>query len=140
MARAVALGTAVPLPEGAALVPSVPDSPNEYSLKHPTRINKFSTSERIIFDSEIVRSQSQQWSQELEHDVESVFWLLIYWAMLVQPQPLSKRDILPDENINSAAWSDLTGDALGRDALVSIWRKGKFERASPIHSSNPWRP
>jgi hypothetical protein len=43
-ARAAALGKAVPLPEGVSVAPSVPDSPNEYSLKHPTRINKFSTS------------------------------------------------------------------------------------------------
>jgi hypothetical protein len=134
MARAAALGKAVPLPEGAALVPSVPDSPNEYSLKHPTRINKFSTSKRRILDSEIVSSHSQQWRQELEHDVESVFWLLLYWAVVVQPKRLPKRKILPAEIIPSIVWGGITGNALYRNNLVRSLAQGFLSQLGVTHS------
>ena len=104
------------LPKGVAVVPAIPDSPDEYSLKHPARTNKFLSSKKLILDPETVSSRSHQWRHELEHDTESVFWLLLYWAMVVQPKPLSKKVIWPKEAIDSAAWAGITGDAEKRNA------------------------
>ena len=139
IARAVELRQAVSLPKGVAVVPAIPDSPDEYSLKHPARTNKFSSSKKLILDPETVSSRSHQWRHELEHDTESVFWLLLYWAMVVQPKPLSKKVIWPKEAIDSAAWAGITGDAEKRNALVSSLAHGFLSRVT--HSFfNPLRP
>jgi hypothetical protein len=114
-------GVAVPLPKGVAVVPAIPDSPNKYSSKHPARTNKLSL-KKLILDTETVSSRSHQWRHELEHDAESVFWLLLYWAMLVQPKLSTKG--LPNEYIDSAAWAEISGDAEKRNALVSALTQG----------------
>ena len=56
--------------------------------------------------------QSQGWAHELEHDAESVFWLLVYWAVVAQPKDL------PREDIGSVLWGQLTGDSEDRDNLI----------------------
>jgi len=92
------------------MVPAIPDSPNEYSSKHPARIDKFSLAEELVIRRPAnENNHSHQWRHELEHDAESIFWLLLYWAMVVQPKSLSKK--IRNESIGSAAWAEITGDA-----------------------------
>ena len=124
IARAVELGEAASLPEGVALVPAIPDSPHEYSLKHSARTNKFSSSKKLLLDPEIVSGHDQQWRHELDHDAESVFWLLLYWAIAVQPIPPRKG--IPIEAIDSAVWVGMTGNVVKRNALVRSLAQGSF--------------
>jgi len=129
----------VSLPKGIAVVPTIPDSPHQYSLKHPVRINKFKSATKLILDPEDVSDYNGQWRHELEHDAESVFWLLLYWAMVVKPKPLSKKEIWPKEAIGSAAWAEITGDAEERNALVRALAQGSLSRIT--HSFfNPLQP
>ena len=128
IARAVELRQAVSLPKGVAVVPAIPDSLAEYSLKHPARTNKFSSSKKLFLDPETVSSRSHQWRHELEHDAESVFWLLLYWAMVVQPKSPAKK--IPNEAIDSAAWAEITGDAEKRNALVRSLAQGSLSRVT----------
>jgi len=117
IARAVELRNAVSLPKGVAVVPAIPDSPNEYFLKHPVRVDKFSSTEELIIRKSVNESnRNKQWRHGLEHDAESVFWLLLYWAMVVQPNSPAKK--IPNEAIDSAAWAEITGDAEKRRGLV----------------------
>jgi hypothetical protein len=110
------------------VVPAIPDSPNEYSSKHPTRTKKFPSLKKLILDPEGVSSHGQTWRHELEHDAESVFWLLLYWAMLVQPKLSAKG--LPNEYIDSAAWVEISGDAEKRNALIRALAQGSFSRVT----------
>ena len=48
------------------------------------------------------------------HDAESVFWLLLYWAMVVQPA--NSDD--PPEEIDPSSWVNLLGGAMNRNHLV----------------------
>ena len=128
IARAVELRQAVSLPKGGAVVPAIPDSLDEYSLKHPARTNKFSSSKKLFLDPETVNSRSHQWRHELDHDAESVFWLLLYWAMVVQPKSLSKK--IRNENIGSAPWAGVTGGAEERNALVRSLAQGSLSRVA----------
>ncbi len=128
IARAVELTKTVSLPEDIAVVPAIPDSPDEYSLKHPVRIDKFKSAKKLILDPEDVSDVNDQWRHELEHDAESVFWLLLYWAMVVQPKPLSKKDFWPKEAIDAAAWAEITGDAEKRNALIRALAQGSLSR------------
>ncbi|KAH9962319.1 hypothetical protein BGW80DRAFT_1448496 [Lactifluus volemus] len=114
IARAVERGGPVPLGK-RALVPAIPECPKEYALKHSDRKKQFpeNTPDRRI-QSEGIQSQGDQleWRHELEHDAESVFWLLLYWAMVAQPRQL------PKEEIDAGYWTLLTGTHQSREGLI----------------------
>jgi hypothetical protein len=114
IARAVERGGPVPLSK-RALVPAIPECPKEYASKHSDRAKQFpeNTPDRRI-QSEGIQSQGKQleWRHELEHDAESVFWLLLYWAMVAQPQQL------PKEEIDAGYWTLLTGTHQSREGLI----------------------
>ena len=117
------------LPKGVAVVPAIPDSPNQYSSEHPARTKKFSSAEELVIRRPANEySHSHQWRHELEHDAESVFWLLLYWAMVVQPKLSAKG--LPNEYIDSAAWAEISGDAEKRNALISALAQGLLSRVT----------
>jgi hypothetical protein len=103
---------AVPLPERSVDVPAMLDSPAEYSLKHPARTKTFSSIEELVIPRSANKSNDKQWRHELEHDTESVFWLLLYWCMSSQPRGH------PEELVDSTAWSQLTGDVMKRIAMI----------------------
>ena len=112
------IGKAVPLPE-VVLVPGVPESPEVYSSIHPDRIDRFKSAKRRILENP--ERNASPWRHELDHDAESVFWLLLYWAMVVQPA--DSKD--PPEVIDPVAWAALLGQASSRDDLVgTIAQKG----------------
>jgi len=116
MARAVERGDHVPAIFAA--VPGIPESPHRYTEAHPDRVEKFPASKQKLLidpdgiDDESQKPQPKQWRHELEHDTESVFWLLLYWAMVVQPEGGSKEDI------DSTSWGNLIGKFQKRHALV----------------------
>ena len=113
----------MPLLEDISLVPAVPDGPQIYTAKHPVRTKKFSSADVLVIRKPENRSgSSQDWRHDLDHDAESVFWLLVYWAMVVQPK---KTETLKREDIDSGVWSEITGDAQKRDRLVSSLATGK---------------
>ena len=116
MARAVGRGG--PLPAVFAAVPGIPDSPGPYGEVHPDRVKKFpGSNEEIIINPKRVgdesqKSQLKRWRHELQHDAESVFWLLLYWAMVVQPEECHK------ETIDLADWTSLLGNFETRERYV----------------------
>jgi hypothetical protein len=107
----VETGKAVPLPT-MAVVPDVPESPEVYASFHRNRINKFPSPGRLILEAP--ERDASPWRHELDHDAESVFWLLLYWAMVVQPA--NSDD--PSEKIDPSAWVNLLGDAMTRNHLL----------------------
>jgi hypothetical protein len=119
IARAVERGG--PMPAFYAPVPGIPESPGRYAEVHPDRVERFPGSkQRLLFDPDgIDESQSKQWRHELEHDAESVFWLLLYWAMVVQPQNLS----FP-QPIDLSSWARLLGHSGDRHAFVRTLSDG----------------
>jgi hypothetical protein len=96
-------------------VPQVPKCPECYALNHPDRINDFPEDIEILINPrKLNRSQDDGWRHELDHDVESVFWLLLYWALVAQPEGG------PEEYILADAWTSLMGHFKPREELV--WR------------------
>jgi hypothetical protein len=84
-----------------SFVPEVPKSPECYALAHPDRIKKFPVIDEPR-EMRIRDNQSQgEWRRGLEHDAESVYWLLVYWAMVARPKDL------PNEDIKVADWAYL---------------------------------
>jgi len=116
IARAVERGEH--LPPVYALVPEIPNYPDPYAKVHPDRVKIFpGLKEEIIinpkrFHDKSQKSQPERWRHELEHDTESVFWLLLNWAMVVQPENC------PKETIDLLSWLGLTGKFDDRDSLV----------------------
>ena len=49
---------------------------------------------------------NRQWRHELDHDAESVFWLLLYWVVGAQPAEREKEEIIP------GIWANLTGNSI----------------------------
>jgi len=112
MARAVELGAAVPLPGAGYVIPPVPCSPECYTSKHPDRIDKFPLEEVTWGVGASADSVNREWRQELDHDAESVFWLIFFWSMSVQPVDEPKEDIEP------STWTSVTGPVTSRIRLI----------------------
>ena len=123
MARAVEQSG--PVPPALAIVPGIPNNPDLYARVHPDRVQRFQNfpEEETLINPRERMNQSQDggWRHELDHDAESVFWLLLYWAMVVQPEES------PTEKIKAAVWSDLNDNHMSRDRLLS----GACVRMSP---------
>ena len=73
-------------------------------------------------------SQDDKWRHEIEHDAESVFWLLLYWAMVVQPKDYIK------EMIDAGSWAQLNGDHMSRNLLIVLISKPGTMAKYLIHS------
>ena len=113
IARAVERGG--PVPPVLTIVPGIPNSPDIYAEAHPDRVTKFRIAERKTIDPEAVADKPHDgWRHELEHDAESVFWLLLYWAMVMQPKNCRK------EEISASSWSLLNGNYTERGFLITL--------------------
>ena len=102
-------------------VPEVPKIPECYANAHPDRREEFPKESRELIDPFKLKDQSDQsdrWRHELDHDVESVFWLLLYWAMVAQPEKS------PGGYIDLSSWSSMLGDFKARERLVSVLKSG----------------
>jgi hypothetical protein len=138
MARAVERGK--PMPAFYAPVPGIPESPGRYAEVHPDRVKRFPNSvEEILFvpdgiDDESQKSQPKRWRRELEHDAESVFWLLVYWSMVVQPQTG-----LP-QTIDSPSWVRLLGNSGDRHDFVRTLSDGAMPDNLTHSSYKPLHP
>ncbi|KAH9998459.1 hypothetical protein BJV74DRAFT_200503 [Russula compacta] len=114
-----------PVPPVVAFIPGIPNTPDLYATAHPDRVKRFPGSEEgfIINPEKLVCDNESRhgWRHELEHDAESVFWLLLYWAMVVQPEKC------PKEKIDAKYWNPLNGNHLSRQWLI----RGLSEIMSP---------
>ncbi len=101
-------------------VPEVPKSPKCYAEAHSDRIGDFPEESKVFVDPDDLKSQSQDdgWRHELDHDVESVFWLLLYWAMVAQPEGSQV------EHLSSHIWTGMLGNFKARDRLISSLSSG----------------
>jgi hypothetical protein len=101
-------------------VPKLPKSSECYASAHRERIKDFPELPGILVDPCEPENQSQDdtWRHELDHDVESVFWLLLYWAMIMQPEGR------PTVYIHAATWTALLGNFKERERLVSGFSSG----------------
>jgi len=50
---------------------------------------------------------SLPWTHELRHDGESVFWLLVWWAIHLRPKPSKSSEPSPPSKIKSAIFQNL---------------------------------
>jgi hypothetical protein len=110
-------GKPVPL-NAPHIVPKVPKSPECYANAHSKRINDFpEEDDEELVDPRKLKNQSQDdgWRHELDHDVESVLWLLLYWAMVMQP-----AEGPPGGYINAHSWTGLLGNFNNRGGLLAL--------------------
>ena len=119
MSQAVEQGKPVPLdiPYSTLVhyVPEVPKSPECYANAHPKQIDDIQEEVKELVDPFKLKNQSQDdgWRHKLDHDMESVFWLLLYWAMVAQPEGR------PREYIDLSTWTAMLGDFEARSTLIS---------------------
>ena len=123
MSRAVEQGKPVPARLHIIhVIPQVPKSPECYTTAHSDRIHDFpEETDEVLVDPRKLKNQSQDdgWRHELDHDVESVFWLLLYWAMVIQP-----AEGPPEGYIHKGSWGNLLGNYEDREGLVSVLSSG----------------
>ena len=116
IARAVERSGPVPPVGHSWDVPGIPNNPDSYAKAHPDRVTNFQNFPKeytnIIPEKPMNQSQDGGWRRELDHDAESVFWLLLYWAMVVQPEGS------PKEKIEAEFWSALNNDHKSRERLL----------------------
>ena len=105
--------------------PGIPESPKCYTENHPDRIEDVSERVEVFVDS--FNRPQNEWRHELDHDVESVFWLLLYWAMVMQPEGG------PGECLHAPTWMSLLGDFKDREGLVVVLSNGEMPN-NLIHS------
>lgn len=109
---------------GTMPIPQVPDSPEAYSRRHPDRIKRFPP---IEYQWKPPSESDSQWRHELDHDAESVFWLLFYWVVGAQPPQSGK------EPIDTGTWGNLIGSASSRNNLLHNLMQPDLKGA--IHSA-----
>ncbi|KIO25467.1 hypothetical protein M407DRAFT_25171 [Tulasnella calospora MUT 4182] len=110
IARAIQLGHAV---QFTPWFPHpTPASPGPYAQNYPERLEKFKPGRLRAVEEHSKDSAKRAWRHELDHDVESVFWLMFYWALSARPEEH------PNEPINPVAWNSLIGAAGEREALM----------------------
>ena len=136
IARAVEYGG--PLLPILPTVPKIPNFPDLHAKVHPDRVKTFPSSvKKLIIDPDEVVNESQddKWRHELEHDAESVFWLLLYWAMVVQPEEFA------EERIDGGSWSDLNKNYTSRSRLIEAASLPRRMAENLTHSFyKPLRP
>ncbi|KAG8971506.1 hypothetical protein FRB90_010477, partial [Tulasnella sp. 427] len=113
IARALQRGMPAPPPKHWA-IPAIPPSPDIYTSKHPDRVNRFPEMVSTAPSKSRESDQQVDTRHELDHDVESVFWLVFYWAMSAQPIGLG------DESITASTWNLFIGTARERGSLLKI--------------------
>ena len=101
-------------------VPAVPKGPECYANAHSKRMDDFPEEIKVLVDPRKLKNQphDDRWRHELDHDVESVFWLLLYWAMVAQPEGG------PGEYMDSGSWTRMLKDSNNRAGLVSNLSSG----------------
>ena len=106
---------------GVTLVPAVPDSPKVYTLNHPERIKQFPLQRRLLVETASPDSINRQWRHELDHDAESVFWLLLFWAVGAQPV---QGDIT---KVSTFTWASSTGNVSDRAHFLEGLARGRIK-------------
>ncbi|KAF9523274.1 hypothetical protein CPB83DRAFT_898934 [Crepidotus variabilis] len=95
--------------------PGMPAATEDDQRIHPSRILRLPAG---LADESFISparwSEATVWTHELRHDAESIFILLLYWAVLVQPEvdARSENSVLTPSLIQSSLWNDLTSDQL----------------------------
>jgi hypothetical protein len=113
IARAVQLRGPVPPHQVIVVpaVPAVPISPEHYTTCHPDRIRTFPDQGMEVLQIP-EEAPDIQWRHELNHDTESVFWLLFYWLVSAQPENAGEQEI------GHGIWTGLTGNIWDRVRLL----------------------
>ncbi|KIO29031.1 hypothetical protein M407DRAFT_21777 [Tulasnella calospora MUT 4182] len=112
MARAVELGRPTDIAKWPPdrFLYEIPSAPEKYAKHyHDTRLEKFPPKPFEYFTKEVNHAP---WRHELDHDIESVFWLMLYWAMTAQPKGGAA------EHIPATVWLSLMGNAGRREVLL----------------------
>ena len=120
ISRAVEQGKPVPLNRFLmnCPLPGIPKSPECYTKAHQDRIEDVPEQVHVLEDP--FNETQNEWRHELDHDVESVFWLFLYWAIVAQPKGS------PGESIDAPTWTSLLGNFEARDLLIFGLASGKL--------------
>ncbi|KAG9013494.1 hypothetical protein FRB90_006014 [Tulasnella sp. 427] len=111
IARAVQRGS--PVPSLYPRLPQIPPSPEVYTSRHPNRVERFPQMKSEHLPESATSDPKTVTRHELNHDVESVFWPVFYWAMRAQPQGKGL------EPIDAAGWNLLaTEEVANRENLL----------------------
>ena len=79
-------------------------------------------------------SINRQWRHELDHDAESVFWLLLYWVVGAQPAEREKEDV------SAFIWASLTETVASRTALLRSLSEEESLEELPHSTFRPLLP
>jgi hypothetical protein len=113
IARAIQEGCALPLPHLGLIALPVPASPEVYSRYHPGRIKTFPVADDLVIRKPSPDSVNRPWRHELDHDAESLLWLLLYWLVGAQPADRNKEPIV------AGTWTALTGPVSQRSNFLA---------------------
>ncbi|KAJ2922441.1 hypothetical protein H1R20_g14655, partial [Candolleomyces eurysporus] len=142
-----------PPSRGYVWLDSIPECPERYAHQHPDRSQKFAVvpDKKLTVSPSSAKDRTHPWRHQLHHDAESIFWVVVYWAILAKPAksdmamtpaqqnktttqlpappgpawtpvfPPSERS--DEEFIPPSIWSALTENWESRDELLSTFRR-----------------
>ncbi|KAJ8519769.1 hypothetical protein ONZ45_g3308 [Pleurotus djamor] len=119
VARAVDKNGPVPFSD-RVVIPKIPAVPDVYKAKLQPRVDRFPPSASHALPQE---QTAKPWRHDLEHDAESVFWVMFYWLIAAHPE--GKQP----EPIPLFAWYAFTGNWKARDKFIAT-----EVDADPFHS------
>jgi len=80
------MGGQVPFPDTPRRLPNVPSIPECYAFNHPARVKRFPPEVEKLYLFAPPAVNGRKWRHESDHDMESIFWLMLHWAMTAKPK------------------------------------------------------
>ncbi|KAJ8469093.1 hypothetical protein ONZ45_g17007 [Pleurotus djamor] len=105
-----------------------PTAPHIYNEQHEKRSTDFPEIPRAAVTKKFGTAKAgTDWDRTLYHEAESIFWILVYWALHVQP------DGRNDHPLTNSQWEQLHGDWEVRDGLVASYAKSPNAVRRQLH-------
>ena len=74
----------------------IPDAQQRYQETHPERLSRFPPDGKKYPFEATQLDTKREWFHELRHDVESAFWMLLHWVILLRPNNSKEVTYIPD--------------------------------------------
>jgi hypothetical protein len=138
MARLVRIPTisASPVPLHHVPMPQLKGDALELYEKHVgKRLSEFPENKMLTYEIKKGKDIRNDYKHRLSYDAESILWLLLYWAIQIQPSPSKEKDRIPGtvDKISADIWVLLTGGDGKKDSRRKLVPLGTDPLCHPYY-------
>jgi len=106
----------------------IPEAMQRYQAVYPERLNQFTPDKSRYLFRETQEGQKEKWYHALRHDVESVFWISLVWAVEMGPD---NGETVTE--ISRVLWSTLASTEDRRTIIIKATDPGDKKWLDPAY-------